>query len=288
MLDSKGMLVKLSIGQWTANRKDKTVSQEVATAHNSDADMGIYRKALVAKEGLKTVQRAANEARTFHYTNTLPWSDEGARILPAANFFQYRAEIDKLKHLFELAVQDIILNYDSMVQDARIRLNGLFNPVDYPDRIELEQKYYFTIDIYPIPVSSDFRLTLTDGEEQKIKKEIEERLQVATQKANRDAWTRLYETVIRFTETLPAFDPAAVGKDRGIFRDSLVTNAVDLCDLLTRLNITEDKELDRMRDEVKTKLTAYTATTLRESAGARQEVTKDAQAILDAMRPFIS
>jgi hypothetical protein len=288
MLEEKGMLVRLSIGQWTANRKDKTVTQEVATNHNSDADMGIYRKALVAKNGLKAVQSAAGDARTFHYTNTLPWNDNGDRILPAANFFIYRQEIDKLKKQFETAVQDIINNYDEMIADARIRLNGLFDSNDYPSKYELERKYYFTVDISPIPTSADFRLTLTNGEEEAIKEEIQNRLQTAAQKANLDAWKRLYETVARFGEVLPAFDPAAAGKDRGTFRDSLVGNAVELCDLLTRLNITDDPELERMRKEVENKLTAYSAKELREDTNARKEVTKDAEAILAAMKPFIS
>lgn len=287
MLNEKGMLVRLSIGQWTANKKDKAVSDEVAQNHNSDSDMGDYKKALVAREGLKAVQRAANDARIFHYENTLPWDDNGARILPSANFFTYRQGMDKLRREFEDAVSDVVNNYSSMVDDARIRLNGLFCASDYPDIYTLESKYYFTLDISPIPVSSDFRLTLTDGETDRIKSEIENRLQSATAAANRDAWQRLFDTVQRFTDTLPAFDPTQTGAARGTFRDSLVTNAADLCELLTRLNITDDPELERMRKEVEAKLTSYSAAALREDSRIRKTVTSDAESILNAMSAFM-
>ena len=288
MLNEKGMLVRLSIGQWTANKKDKAVSNEVADQHNSDREMGIYRKALVAKEGIKTVQRAANDARTFHYENTLPWGDNGDRILPAANFTEYQQGMEKYKAIFQAAVMDVIGNFGDMVQDARARLNGLFNEMDYPDLYSLERKYYFRIEIAPIPVSSDFRLSLSHGEESKIKAEIENRLNQATAAAQKDAWERLYNTVSRYVDTLPKFNPAATGADRGIFRDSLVTNAIDLCDLLTRLNITGDPNLEKMRREVESKLTVHAPETIRESSAIRDTVTKDAKDILSAMSAFMA
>ena len=287
-LEDKGMLVRLSIGQWTAAKKDKTATAEVAVTHNSDVDMGNYRKALVAKEGLKIVQQVAGAARLFHLAQTLPWNDDGTRILPAANFMQYRDGISKLKSDFETAVQDVLSNYTAMIEDARRRLNGLFNQDEYPVLWELEAKYYFRVEFSPVPISEDFRLTLTDGEETRIRQEITDRASRAAEQANRDAWKRLHETVLRFVETLPGFDPNASGKDRGTFRDSLVSNAVELCDLLTRLNITNDPNLEAMRKEVEKKLTGYTAKTLREDDRTREAVTKDAKAILDAIAPFVS
>jgi hypothetical protein len=287
-LEDKGMLVRLNIGQWTAAKKDKQATAEVAENHQSDIDMGNYRKALVAKEGLKIVQQVAGAARLFHLANTFPWTFDGVNLLPSDNFIYYRNGISKLKSDFEMATADVLSNYDAMIQDARRRLNGLFNADEYPDSWELEAKYYFRVSFDPIPISSDFRLTLTDGEETRIRQEITDRASRAAETANREAWKRLHDTVLRFVETLPAFDPNAAGKDRGTFRDSLVTNAVELCDLLTRLNITNDPHLETMRKEVEKKLTGYTAKTLREDDRTRAAVTKDAQAILDAIAPFVS
>ena len=49
-----------------------------------------------------------------------------------------------------------------------------------------------------------------------------------------------------------------------IFRDSLINNLCDLCDLLPKLNITGDKNLDNMRKEIEQQLCRYMPENLRQ------------------------
>ena len=37
---------------------------------------------------------AAWDLRTWHYAQTLPWSDGGSRLLPMKNFFDYKATLN--------------------------------------------------------------------------------------------------------------------------------------------------------------------------------------------------
>lgn len=277
-LSQKAMLVDLSISQCTFRKCDKQATKEVHDKHHAGDDAGRYNKALVAKEAIQAIAQAANAARTFHYDNTLPWSDKGARILPAANYLDYTRELSRLKDDFERAVGDFLANYPQYVDDARIRLNGLFRADDYPAAEKLPGKYGFTVNVLPLPSGDDFRVSLQDAEVDKIRKAIEEKLQENTTAAMKDLWQRLHHNVSAMVERLS-------GKDN-IFRDSLVNNLCDLVALLPRLNITNDANLEKMRRDIEEKLCSKAPETLRKDTKARQETAKAAADILDVMAGY--
>lgn len=278
-LSEKAMLVRLSISQWTAKKYDKKATKEVLDNHSASADAGRFNKALVAQSAVKVISKIANEARTFHYANTLPWQDDGSRILPAANFSQYSGEMRKLRGKFEAIVSDFIDSYPSLVADARYNLNGLFNEADYPDQSKIASKYGFEVDIMPMPEAADFRVDLADEELFRIRADIGAKVQSATDKAMTDLWDRLYQAVSHMS--------AKLGEPDAIFRNSLVENLVELCDLLPRLNVTGDRALETMRQKVESSLCQHHPDTLRDSAAARQETAKSADDILSAMAGFI-
>src|ERR1700738_3740956 len=82
-LSRKAMLAMLQIKKWAAKKHDKRASQEVATNHGASTLAGAYRKNMLPSQSsaLEDVQKACDEARTFHYQNTLPWGQDGSRIL---------------------------------------------------------------------------------------------------------------------------------------------------------------------------------------------------------------
>jgi hypothetical protein len=67
-----------------------------------------------------------------------------------------------------------------------------------------------------------------------------------------------------------------------IFRDSLIGNARELCNVLTRLNVTDDPILETLRQQTET-LSMVEPETLRRNDDVRAETAKQAQSILDAM-----
>jgi len=94
-----------------------------------------------------------------------------------------------------------------------------------------------------------------------------------------DLWNRLYRVVNHMAERLA--DP------ENKFKNSLVDNIVDLCDLLPRLNITSDPKLEKALLEVRQKLTAYDSQTLRDSNDIRSQTALEAQKILDKMKHYL-
>jgi hypothetical protein len=280
-LSRKAMLAVLNISRWSARKHDKKVSQEVSENHGANGNVGRYHKRLLPgdSKSLDRVRKSADAARDFHYQNTLPWGQDGSRVLTKANYFAYVTEMRKLRTEFEEAVQAFIREYPELRVNARNLLGTMYSEDDYPTTARLEGKFGFDLLFLPFPDAQDFRVDLDDDEQQEIKKSIEQHAENATALAMRDVWNRLYEAVSRMTERL--------GNPDNIFRDSLVTNVRDLCELLPRLNIANDPNLDKMVQAVSSKLASHDAQTLRDVDTTRAKVALDAAQIADMMRQYM-
>jgi hypothetical protein len=278
-LSEKAMLVRLSIGQWTARKKDKQATDTVIQEYQAGAESGYFSKALIAKEALETVSKLVNEVRTYHYAQTLPWTDEGLRILTAANFMEYSSKLREFRAGFEAAVDAFIDNFPGLVQQARLNLGGLFNPADYPENGGLAEKFKFSVDIVPMPEEGDFRVKLNDEDIAQIRADIGAKAKTAADEAMRDLWKRLHKAVKHAADTLRDPDNK--------FKNSLVGNLIELVDLLPRLNLTGDANLEQLRQEVRDSLCQYEPEELRKDPTARKDAAQSADDILAAMAGFV-
>lgn len=290
VLSSRAMLSGVRISQWSARKLDRKITDQVNSDHGASADAGRYNKALLAKDALASVTSAASEARTYHYARTLPWLDDGARILPAAAFLDYSAAMRRIKGDFDAAVAKFVDSYPSFVSDARVRLNGMFNVDDYPTESEIRSRFGFETRILPIPDARDFRVTIGDAAEAAIRSEVEKATRDALEHAMGDAWSRVGEAVRRMVERLGAYKPAGGKGDKseGVFRDSLVQNVRDLVAILPSLNLTGNSDLARVCERMESELCGHDADELRESAPLRSATAKAAESILNDVSAFLA
>ena len=284
-LTEKAMLVRQAVNVWSGRKFDKKVTREVLDHHNAQTDAGRWNKSLVAKAALGDVNRAANLARSHHYEHTLSWEDWGARILPAAAYFDYMNEQRGFKTAFDAAADQFERNYVQYVSDAKAALNGMFDPNDYPDVYDIRARFDFETIVSPLPDSDDFRVSLNASEVQRIQADIESRTRNILHDATDECWKRLYKSVEHMTERLSDADNR--------FHDTLVGNLRDLVDLLPKLNIADDPQLERMRQDVATKLCRNDPSVLRPNSkdfdkAAREQQADDAEQILDAMSGYVS
>ena len=281
ILSSKAMLASLRITQWTARKIDKKVTHETNSAHGASADAGRYNKALLAKDALASMLAISNAARTEHYAKTLPWLDDGARILPAMIYQDYANKMREYRESFEKAVAGFVSDYPSFVNDARNRLNGMFNESDYPTAQSIAAKFSFGVGLQQIPEANDFRVDVGNEQARAIKADIEARAMEALQNATNDAWKRIAETVGHMSAKLSEFKPASrTEKAIGIFRDSLVENVKELVGILPAFNLSNDARLTDICNRMQQDLCSYDADDLRNSDLLREKVKAQAQAIL--------
>jgi hypothetical protein len=289
VLAERAMLSHVKISAWTARRIDRKATDEVNENNGAANDAGRYNKLLIDKSALAPVSFAANHARTFHYSRTLPWQDEGARLLPAAAFVDYTAQLRAMKGTFEKAVAEFLAAYPAAIDATQKRLGGLFRQEEYPSADDIARRFAFDIVVNPVPVGADFRVDLGNGQAEIIRQEIEARAQSQLQEAMRDVYRRIAENCTRMVDRLNAYQPGSDGeRAQGVFRDSLVENVRDLASILPSLNITADPHLAAIAARVQKELTRHDADELRESETARETVAKSAAAILADVSDFLA
>lgn len=271
-LQTQAMLVTLSVSCWTARVQDKKVSAEVEASHNA-RDAGRYNKLLVDKVHMDPLTSFASAVRTYHYKMTLPWMDNGARLLPSRLFMEYSAEIRKLKNDYATLVNTFIQLYDAkLVQDARQRLGTMYNPDDYPPGHELRSKFGIEVDIVPVPDGQDFRVDVGDAERGRIQQDIADKVAQREAAAVRDAWIRVREVVANIEARLSVPKP--------IIRESLIDNARELTRLLPGLNVKNDPTMEQACQLMIDELIVDPAR-LRMSQALRSKVAASARKVLE-------
>jgi hypothetical protein len=279
ILSDRALLVQLTISQWTARKYDRRVSQQVTQMNHASKDAGRFNKSLLPmNDYLDRVHSKSTLIRQDFYKNTLPWAMEGAQMLPSTNYLAFMTEFRKAKGEWEYLVSDFVAHYPQLKHDAAKALGDMYSDADYPADNEIAGRFRIDMAVFPVP-STDFRVSLSGDEMGRIQRDIEQRLAQAQAEATKDVWRRLYERVEHIARQC--------GNPNGRIFDSMLEHAKDICSLLPRLNITDDPNLEAMRQEVEGKLASLNTEALRGSPEARQSAADEASAIADKMRAFM-
>lgn len=278
-LTDRALLVQLSISQWTARKYDRKATADIAAANSAKMDAGRYNKSLLPmNDALTKVHKKTTQLRQKFYANTLPWGIEGTQMLPTSNYLAFMNEYRKDKADWERLVADFLQDYDKIRGDAQVILGSLYDPDDYPSSLDVRLKFRIDMALFPVP-ASDFRVAIASDELSRIQQDVEQRVARAQTAAVREVWQRLYDRVRAIADKLA--DPKA------IFRDSLVENAREICEVLPRLNFMDDPDLEAMRREVEAALIKH-PDTLRSNLGVRADTAKQAQDIASRMAVFMN
>src|ERR1700739_2992737 len=276
MINERAMLAAVHISVWTAIKHDRRVSREVAEQHGAYAGAGRYNKQLLREaERLESLRSLSGQIRQYLYKITLPWSDEGYRLLPAHFYFELTTKMREFETAFSQQVEEFLAVYPNYIEQVKPELNGLFREEDYPSTEKLRNKFGVKLEVLPIPSGNDFRVTLSEEEQARVAREIDENVRQSLQKGTEDLWARLKGVVSHLIERLT--------EPESRFHASLVTNIGELVDLLPRLNVSQDEELNRFAEEIKNRLCGFTARDLKKNEILRSATANDAAQILTEM-----
>lgn len=274
---SSAVLIDLNISVWTARKLDKNVSKEIDVNKNTTIKAGNYNKHILAgSDQLDAITKLANEIRDWHGRQTLPWSDAGTRLLPMTNFFDYKQQLGIYEAEFKSRINTFIQQYPNIIQGMAFKLGKLFDRAEYPDADKIASKFNLRYTIMPVPETNDFRVDIADDIRDEMQKEYQKAYEGRVEAAMSDAWSRLHSTLEHMIDRLS-------GDEKKIFRNSLVDNALELTNLLTRLNVTKDPRLEKARQELEQSLVGVTADELRDSLGARQEILARVNQIMETI-----
>jgi hypothetical protein len=219
-IQERAMLVSLSIGKFSPKKTDKKATKEVIEQHQATDDAGKFIKQILPKESLDALKQVESEARTYYYSRTHAWTDDGARILPSALYMEFTDKFRGFNRQWEPLVEDFMSRLDAMIQTQRGRLQGLFNEADYPDRVRIKSKFTFTTSFLPFPSGEDFRCAIPEEELAALNVKTEARIQEVEKAACADLWKRLAEPLQTMARNL--------GNPKGKVYDTVISNVQDI------------------------------------------------------------
>ena len=296
-LSSRAMLCALSISMWSARKHDPDASEEIARLHDADKDAGRYNKLLLPRKSLEEIQKLVSEARREHSFLSLPWADDGYRVLPAPAFMDHTEKMRGISTRFNQAVDTFVLRFEDLVGAAKLRLGTLFRLEDYPgiaqvgenlrllNAADLRARFSFATNVMPLPDANDFRVQLGDQDKERIKRQITASVQASLSLATRELWQRLYDAVTHMADRLKAYKVTDEGVEHP-FRDTVVTNLVKLVEVLPKLNISSDPALDRLTEEVRRAL-LVDVKDLRKDESVRTQTAQAAEEIARKMAGYV-
>lgn len=285
MLNNKAILVRFSVSQWTAQKFDKKATAEVEQNHNVNGEVGRFNKQLASKKYLAELSSNISAARKFHYQQTLPWLDADAiRILPVANFVRYQEGMAEFHAKHEAALDRFVQVYPDVIDEARYRLNGLFNPEEFPALSAIRGKFAWETSFSPVPDAGDFRVDLGNEVMDQMRTSMEQRIAANYNAGMLDLFERVADQATHVATSLREY----TGTRKGRFNDSLVEKTIELASILPKLNVANDERLNDIARRIDEELCALGPDVLRENDYARVDVAECAQKIADEANEVIN
>ena len=278
-ISASAVLVELNISVWPASKIDREITDKV----NSDA--GAVRGASQTKKNLfagtslrKDIADFAARVRLYHNKHTLPWADKGERMLPTALFMDYKQTMNGFEQTFNMMCNNFYIEYPRLVAEAPTALQGLYKAEDYPELTDVRLKFGFRRTVKPVPEAGDFRLDIPAYDLEEMRAEFMGQQDRKLAEAMREPWERLHKTLVAMSEKLTDVE-GDDGKKR--YHDTLLTNPLELCALLTKLNITNDPKLEEARRQVEVAMLNADMESIKEDADTRSQLKSKVDAIIN-------
>lgn len=231
-------LIKQNLGD-----EGQIVTRKVFT----DKQSPIYKRSILA-----------NEMYQFHMKTTLPYGDDGSRVLPNGLYFEYTTEMRNFESRIQQLDYQILQNYPQLVQDDINRRNaGLAAQgkpqtaatQDYPDVNQMQRYLYVAWHLEPISTANDFRFGVDDV----VKQRLQAHLVEIQENAKLDIYRQMLKPMKTFVEKLSV----PIGQEGAIFRDSLVGNINEFLIRLPKLNIDNDPNIAALLQEIEAVVKPY-------------------------------
>jgi len=270
-ISGSAMLVELSIRNWAGRKLDKSASQKVTIDNRASTGVANVNKKLLGDcAELSAVLKFAANVRNSHYAMTMPWSDTGLRLLPTSQYFKYNEQMIALKAEYFRLVEEFLSSYGWEITQAQVKLGDLFNPDEYPSAASLQSKFGFGFTYIPLPEAGDWRIDIESDAKQELAQHYQSYYRRQLEAAMADVNQRAYDVLIRMSERLDYED----NETKKVFRDSLVTNVLEIADLMDACNLTSDPAMKGNAQTLRDLLRGIDADDLREDHRLRRATKK--------------
>lgn len=282
-ISSRALLVNTTVRVWSGEKRDKAITREICDMKGAENNAVRANKSLLG-EHIHGVQKAERDVRQAVNERTLPWMDNGTRILKGAAFMAFTEAMSEPIRAFDAGVDAFIAKYPEIKFEARRRLGNAFSESDFPSEARLKERFGVKLTYLPVPSTEDFRVNLAAEEIAAVRRNAEDALRGTVNDAVRALLDRLQEPVARLSTRLRLYRQDSSGKTQHPFRDSLVENIRAIVRLAPTLNLMDDPRIAALCADIERHLAVHDPEQLRNSPKLRASVADEADAILRRMQ----
>jgi hypothetical protein len=189
----------------------------------------------------------------------------------------YKQHMNSYETQFHMMCDAFFNNYPALVAAAPTNLGKLYKPEDYPSLDEVKSKFAFRRTVKPVPESGDFRLDVPAEDLVELRAMFDQQQREKLAEAVREPWERLHAQLVAISEKMTE----GGGEAKKRYHDSLISNPLELCALLTKLNITNDPKLEDARKQLETTMRGTNLEELKEDSVARSDLKSKVDAIIN-------
>jgi hypothetical protein len=197
----------LQTGAWRATRINRSETRNTNATHGT----GNAAKVLVRvtdHQALTDLQKLHAAAYQEHRRLTLPTVQDGMRLLPAGREFEHADTMRKFADQHNALVREFLADYESERDNAPARLNGLFDPMMWPNLNVVKHKFTFQTRYLSTPSSGewgDWLAASVESAEAELRERLHEALQRVKDRCKSDG--KLYASVFDAIRDLVALTP---------------------------------------------------------------------------------
>lgn len=274
----KAITVRLRRAMYIPNKYDSAATAAAESSFGA-GNVGRYTKRLLKNCGpLKDVQKAFQDVYTYVIDHTLPWMDEGVRVLPNASYVDFAKEVGALRRKALAKVEKLGAVWDTAVLADKARLGSMWNPTDYPTKEEMLAKWGISVVFSPIPASEDFRIDMDEADRKALDNAIHEVEQNST--------GYLLKEMLKPVAAMAAKLSVPIGDEGSIFRDSLMGNLKDVANRAKKLNLNHDPRVDEVIRDIERVTDNVSLTALRETTEVRSATAKQMKSLADKINQW--
>jgi len=278
-LSAMTMMVRWAVSVPTLRKKDKKATREAEIAAGAKRGKANLTKALLGDcAEFKTLNDYIGNARNQHYRLTLPWYDNGHRIVTTHAMMGHRQEMGGHKIKIEELFEEFLQVYDAAKHAEQDGMGAFWVDAEYPSVEKLRSKFKVHLEYCGLP-KNDFRSDLVSEVAQEVIDDHIQGDQERTANAMNHLWTQLYEQLTRFSKQLEVDE---TGKGNKLYT-STVTRNLELCDMLATFNVTGDRQMEENRQRLERVFSGLTLDGVKNSPSERATKKQELDAAIAAL-----
>lgn len=234
-------------------------------------------------EALRNIIAKHNELRIWFWSNSVPWDQNAYRLIHNSKLPELDKKITETIVESDRLTKIFLDGYEKDLPKQKAALGGLADMIEWPKRDDIKDKIRIEKSFRPVPApGEDVRTGWSEEQLAEYRKQVEDELKRNTNLALLDVAKRIQDVVGRVSDRTEAYN----GTRKGSFRDSLISNCVELVEALDTLNVAQDPTIKEIGEEIRAHICSVTPDELRKDESKRKKVKKASDDILERIGMF--